>query len=57
MTKTILLTAVISSLLTMGAVLPSKVSLENVRVKVTETTYLPGVPRDRYRLILVLPLE
>lgn len=48
MTKTILLTATISSLLTLAAVLPSKVSLENARVKVTETTYLPGVPRDRY---------
>ena len=48
MRKTILLTAVASSLLTLAAVLPSKVSLENSRVKVTETTYLPGVPRDRH---------
>lgn len=28
--------------------LPKKVLLENVRVRVTEVTYEPGVPRDRY---------
>jgi len=26
----------------------NKIILENVRVKVTEVTYDPGVPRDRY---------
>ncbi|MBM3774893.1 MAG: hypothetical protein FJW37_06960 [Acidobacteria bacterium] len=28
--------------------LPAKVKMENVRVKVTEVTYPPGVPRNRY---------
>jgi len=28
--------------------LPSKLKLENTRVRVTEITYEPGVPRDRY---------
>lgn len=55
MKKLLLLTAAGSSLLTLVAVhaiglpaLPKKVKLENVRVKVTEVTYLPGVPRERY---------
>lgn len=55
MTKTVVLTAAISSLVTLGAMLsfgfaalPSKVTLENKRVKVTETTYPAGVPRERY---------
>jgi hypothetical protein len=30
------------------AALPSEVKLENARVKVTMTTYLPGVPRERH---------
>jgi len=30
------------------ASLPSKVRLENAKVKVTEVTYEPGVPRERY---------
>jgi hypothetical protein len=54
--KTILLTAAISSLLTLLALygvgraagLPTKVKLENAKVKVTEVTYLPGAPRERY---------
>ena len=28
--------------------LPSKMKLENTKVKVTEVTSLPGVPRERY---------
>ena len=28
--------------------LPTKVKLENPKVKITEVTYLPGVPRERY---------
>lgn len=31
-----------------GAGLPSKVKLENPKVKVTEITYQPGAPRERY---------
>jgi hypothetical protein len=53
--KIILLTAVISSALTLAAVyglgyaaLPSRVLIDNARVRVKEVTYLPGVPRDRY---------
>lgn len=46
--KKIILTALLSSLLTLAAVLPSKVSLENPKVKVSEVTYLPGVARERY---------
>jgi hypothetical protein len=30
------------------ATLPSIVKLENVRVRITEVTYPPGVPRDRH---------
>lgn len=51
----IIATAALSSLLTIGgmavfgfAKLPSETKLENARVKVEMTTYLPGVPRDRY---------
>ena len=31
-----------------GADMPSKVKLENPKVKITEITYTPGVPRPRY---------
>jgi hypothetical protein len=55
MKKVVLLTAVCSSALTLLAVygaglapLPKRVLLDNARVRVTEVTYLPGVPRDRY---------
>jgi hypothetical protein len=51
----VLATALVSSLLTIGgmasfgfAKLPSVTKLENAKVKVEMTTYLPGVPRDRY---------
>lgn len=30
------------------AALPMKMKLDNTRVKVTEVTYEPGVPRERY---------
>jgi len=53
--KLLILAAAASSALTvmalwaMGwAALPSKVKLENARVKVSEVTYLPGTPRERY---------
>jgi hypothetical protein len=55
MLRTILLTAVLSSMLTTlvlcgagMATLPGKVMLDNARVKVTEVVYQPGVPRERY---------
>jgi hypothetical protein len=58
MKKTIILTALASSLLTftitllipreVAAALPTKIALENARVKVSEITYLPGAPRERY---------
>jgi hypothetical protein len=55
MKKIILLTAVLSSALTLAAVyslgcaaLPSRVLLDNARVRVKEVTYLPGIARDRY---------
>jgi hypothetical protein len=55
MKRVILLTAVTSSLLTLagvytlgGAVLPTAVKLENVRVRVSEVQYPPGTPRERY---------
>ncbi len=55
MRKTIALTALISSALTVLAVwsagwaeLPSKVQLENARVRVTEVVSPPGVPRERH---------
>lgn len=54
MRKIIASTALISSALTLLAVwsagwaeLPSKVKLENARVRVTEVTSPPGVPRER----------
>lgn len=53
--KRILLSAAISSAATLLAVfsfgaaeLPRKVTLENAKVRVSEVTYLPGVPRERY---------
>jgi hypothetical protein len=53
--KKYLLTALCSSMLTVAAIvafgfapLPQEVKLENPRVKVTNVTYLPGVPRERY---------
>jgi hypothetical protein len=55
MKKTILLTAAVSSALTMLAVfgfgfaaLPTEVKLDNKRVKVSTATYEPGVPRERF---------
>ncbi len=30
------------------ATMPTKVTLENARVKVSEVTYAPGAPRERY---------
>jgi hypothetical protein len=55
MQKAILLSAAISSALTLVAVwsfggtgLPSKVTLENSHVRVSEVTYAPGVPRERF---------
>jgi hypothetical protein len=55
MKKTIVSTAAISSALTLvavwglsGAALPSKVKLENARVRVTEVTAAPGSARERH---------
>ena len=55
MKRLLLLTAAATSALTILAMwaagfaaLPSKVALENARVKVTEVTYPPGVPRERH---------
>ena len=55
MRKAMVLTAAVSSALTLVAVwsagwapLPSKVKLENARVRVTEVTAPPGVPRERH---------
>ncbi|HYI97238.1 MAG TPA: hypothetical protein VEX68_27105 [Bryobacteraceae bacterium] len=55
MKRPVILTAAISSCLTVLALwsvgmanLPSKVKLENAKVKVSEVTYEPGVPRERY---------
>ncbi|MGH9719215.1 MAG: hypothetical protein ACRD8O_03315 [Bryobacteraceae bacterium] len=55
MKKIIVLTAAVTCALTIlamwsfgWATLPSSVKLENARVKVTEVTYPPGTPRDRY---------
>ena len=55
MKKTILVTAALSSALTLLAVfgfgfaaLPTEVKLDNKRVKVSTVTYEPGVPRERY---------
>jgi hypothetical protein len=45
-------TAVLSSAVTMffarAASLPSAVKLDNAKVRVTEVTYPPGAPRERY---------
>jgi hypothetical protein len=45
-------TALISSAVTVffarAASLPSEVKLENAKVRVTEVTYTPAVPRERY---------
>ncbi|MDQ6706671.1 MAG: hypothetical protein M3Z85_11930 [Acidobacteriota bacterium] len=46
MKKTIFVTALLSSALTLLGVSTAK--LENSRVKVSETVYRPGVPRERY---------
>jgi hypothetical protein len=53
--KTILLTALITSALTILAMiasgyasLPTRTLLENPKVRVLETTYAPGTPRDRH---------
>lgn len=55
MKRIIGLTATVSSALTLagvwilgGANLPTATKLENARVKVTEFTYAPETPRDRY---------
>ena len=55
MTKTILFTAAAASLLTVfslrlagWAPTPSVVKLENAKVKISEVTYNPGAPRERY---------
>lgn len=49
MKKAILITAAVSSAVTWAAGnLPSKLKLENTHVKITEVTYPPGVPRERY---------
>lgn len=55
MRKAIVLSALVSSALTLGAVLsfgwaalPVKVALENAHVRVKEVTYNPGVPRERF---------
>jgi len=53
--KKIVIAMLLSSLATLcvvfglaGAELPKKVTLENAKVRVTEVTYQPGVPRERY---------
>ena len=53
--KKIVIAMVLSSLATLwvvlglaGAELPKKVRLENHKVRVTEVTYGPGIPRERY---------
>ena len=55
MKKQICITAVLASLLTMTclfslgwAAIPGRLALDNQRVRVTEVTYQPGVPRERY---------
>jgi hypothetical protein len=55
MAKAVALTAVLCAVATalvlraLGwAPTPAQVKLENARVKVTEVTYLPGAPRERY---------
>src|SRR5215470_4353307 len=53
--KATILAAIVSSLVTLwlvfgvaGAELPKQVKLENAKVRVSEVTYQPGVPRERY---------
>jgi hypothetical protein len=53
--KKMLLAALLGSAATLiavfglaGAELPKKVTLENARVRISEVTYHPGVPRERY---------
>jgi hypothetical protein len=55
MKKEICLTALASSALTLlaawslgGAALPSRIKLENAKVRVREVTYPPGTPRERH---------
>ena len=55
MRKAVILSAVISSALTLaavwgfgGAALPSKVTLENAHVRISQVTYEPGLPREHY---------
>jgi hypothetical protein len=56
MIGTVVITATVSVLLTLAVVfqtgaaaeLPRKLLLENPRVRITEVTYPPGVPRTRY---------
>ena len=55
MRKAIVWSAAISSALTLAAVwsfgwavLPAKVTLENAHVRISEVTYNPGVPRERF---------
>ena len=54
MRKAMALSALISAMVTLGAVwsfgwaaLPVKIALENARVRASEVTYNPGVPRER----------
>lgn len=46
--KKMILVGLLSSLATLVAVMPTKVKLENARVRVREVTYEPGVKRERY---------
>jgi hypothetical protein len=47
--KSVLVTALLSSAATYALTnLPTRLKLENPRVKVTEVTYPPGIPRERY---------
>jgi hypothetical protein len=55
MNRKLVLTALVSSCLTLAGAwaggvvnLPTRVTLENPRIKVTQVTYPPGVARDRY---------
>jgi len=46
--KVVLVTALLSSAATYAVTtLPTQLKLENQRVKVTEVTYPPGIPRER----------
>ncbi len=47
--KSVIVTALLSSAATYALTnLPTQLKLENARVIVTEVTYPPGVPRERY---------